>query len=245
MGEANPLLSVVITCFNYGDYVMEALESVLRQTQQKIEIIVVDGGSSDTRTLNTLNLISEKNVTVYFRDSPQLVGNNRNFGIARARAEYICCLDADDLLDHTYLEKALTLLCAGELDVISTSVQCFGDTEKVWRVAPKPTLELLLCKNEVATVAVFKKSLWVDVGGYRDYGIGKSHVAEDWDFWVRLAAHGARFHNIHDELLMKYRVHSSSLSHNVDNPSYAQQLIRIKKENAQAISDYFSRLPVC
>lgn len=228
-----PLISVVIPSFNYGEFILEALDSVLNQTLKNIEVIIVDGGSTSGETIETLRSVKNDRVTVYFREGRHYVGSNRNFGIDRARADFICCVDSDDVIDPTYLEKAYYLAKAGGVDVVSTSVRLFGARTEPWDIGEQPTLERLLTANDVCVSALFRKSKWAEAGGFFDTGIGQHHVAEDWDFWIRLAANGATFWNISRERLLGHREHEGpSLGRAPENPSWDDQLIKIKARSA-------------
>ena len=141
-------------------------------------------------------------------DGRHLVGDNRNFGIARARGRYVACLDADDLLDPRYLEIALYLLERRGYDAVSTTTLCFGSRNKFFDLIESPDLSDMLRANYLTTVAVFRRELWERAGGYHDVGLGVDHVHEDWKFWVRIAALGARMTNIRAPLF-RYRVHST------------------------------------
>ncbi len=234
--KSEPLISIVIPCFNYGRFVEEAVDSVLAQTFSDFEIIVVDGGSTDSDTTRLLQNLPKPKTQVYFRHSRHLVGDNRNFAIKRARGKYICCLDADDKLKPTYLEKALFLLETYKYDLVSTAVQCFGESDTAWQITSKPTLEQILSGNQFSTVAVFTKQLWSKAQGYHDWGLGKDHVAEDWDLWLRMMAIGARAINI-PEPLMLYRVHGkASLSSHHDNLPYDKQSERIRLFNRKYLT---------
>lgn len=208
--DDRPLVSVVIPCFNYGAYVETAIDSVLRQTWKDLEIIVVDGGSTDGTTVDRLRALDKPKTTVRFRSGRHLVGDNRNFGIGLARGRYICCLDADDLLAPTYLEKAVFVAEAYAYDLVFPSVRCFGDKSDLWMVTD-PTLESCRVGNGVSTVGLFRREAWEKVGGYRDWGLGAEHVPEDWDFWLRLLGHGFRAKSLR-EPLMFYRVHGHGLT---------------------------------
>ena len=126
-----PLVSVVVVCFNYGAYVEEAIASVLAQTAaDHCEVLVVDGGSDDPETIAKMQRLADDpppRTTVLLRtDGRHLVGDNRNYGIERARGRYIACLDADDRLDPRYLEVALYLLERRGYDLVSTATRSFG-----------------------------------------------------------------------------------------------------------------------
>ena len=236
--QARPLVSVIIPCFNYGQYVEEAIDSVLNQTFQDFEIIVVDGGSTDETTITTLKSLEKSKTTIYFREGRHLVGDNRNFGIEKAKAKYICCIDADDKIKSTYLEKALFILEKYNYDLVSTSAQCFGNSTDIWHTMIHPTLDGIINGNNISTVAVFSKRIWEKANGYHDYGIGKDHVAEDWDLWVRMAGKGARVINI-SEPLMLYRVRGkdTSLSSHSESLSFQEQGKIIRAFNQQHLTD--------
>jgi glycosyltransferase involved in cell wall biosynthesis len=235
--DDKPLVSVIIPCFNYGEYVEDAINSILGQTFQDFEIIVVDGGSTDESTISILKSLQKAKTTIYYREGRHLVGDNRNFGIEKSCGKYICCLDADDKLKPTYLEKALFLLEVHKYDIVSTSVQCFGNSKETWHPNKFPTLKTIVETNLIPTIAVFSRQLWKKANGYHDYGIGKEHVAEDWDLWVRIMALGARVINI-SETLMLYRIHGThtSLSRHSESMSWDEQSKVIKNFNQKYLT---------
>jgi glycosyltransferase involved in cell wall biosynthesis len=233
-----PLVSVIIVCFNYGAYVAEALESVLAQTAAPLcEIIVVDGGSTDPTTLETMRQLAEspppRTKVLLREDGRHLVGDNRNFGIELARGRYVTCLDADDLLDPRYIEVALYLLERRGYDLVSTTTQCFGESDERVGLPLCPDLGQMSAANCVTTVAVYRRALWEAAGGYHDTGLGEAYVYEDWKLWHRIAAFGARMTNI-QEPLFRYRVHSpASLSRQAgDTPDMDHQRAAVVAHNA-------------
>lgn len=233
-----PLISVVIPCYNYGHFVAEAVDSVLAQTFQDFEILVIDGGSAP-ESVATLKALSRPRMQVHYREGRHLVGDNRNFGISQARGKYVCCLDADDLIRPTYFEKALFLLETQDYDLVSTTIRSFGDKSEIFHLERFPGLAEMLAGNHVSTCAVFRKELWTRAGGFQDTGIGGDYFYEDWRLWVRFSALGARFANIVDESLFLYRVHSChSLSNqNQGVPSMDRQREAVREFNQDVITD--------
>jgi len=232
-----PLLSVVIPCFNYGRFVEEAIRSVLEQTWTGVEILVVDGGSTEESTIRELQLLEAEGlpgVRFFYREGRQLVGDNRNFGISRARGRYVCCLDADDVLDPIYLEVALFLAEGYGYDVVYCSAQCFGASEIRWMITDAD-FPGIAQDNQIPTTAMFRRSAWSHVGGYRDWGLGDEHVPEDWDFWVRLLGHGYRPKAIR-EPLFRYRVHGSGLS-STSGLKLPEQRRQIREANAALLGE--------
>jgi glycosyltransferase involved in cell wall biosynthesis len=209
-----PLVTVVIPCFNYGEHLAEAVRSVLDQTLPNVEVIVVEGGSTDGVTPNIVGQLEESGLPrtrFLYRSEPHLTGDNRNFGIREARTEYICCLDADDAIRPQYLEVAAFFAKTYGYDLVYPSAQAFGGHNLVWQLNDA-NAHTITEYNQVSTVAMFRKNAWEQVNGYRDFGRRTEYVAEDWEFWVRVLWAGSRAKCIPQPLHM-YRVHNAGLWH--------------------------------
>ncbi|GAJ13471.1 unnamed protein product, partial [marine sediment metagenome] len=102
-----PKISVIITCYNYARFLPEAVESVIRQTCQDFEIIIVNDGSTDNskETAKTLTEKYPKHQTRLINESNKGLATARNVGIGKARGRYILPLDADDKLHPQALRK--------------------------------------------------------------------------------------------------------------------------------------------
>lgn len=202
-----PLVSVVIPCYNYGEFVREAVESCLAQTYPNLEVVLVEGGSTDGRTPAVVRSIRHPRVRTVYRWPRRKVGDNRNFGLGLARGEYVCCLDADDRLDPRYIEKALFLIKHFGYDLVGACVRIFGDDTGLRRFLRRPELADFLVTNQMPTPGVHRRALWEASGGFYDFDGAEGYVYEDWNYWVRLAAMGARVFNITWEPLILYRDH--------------------------------------
>ncbi|MCI5167028.1 MAG: glycosyltransferase family 2 protein, partial [Candidatus Electrothrix sp. GM3_4] len=113
-----PRVSVVIPCYNQGSFIDETIHSVLAQTWQYFEIIVVNDGSTDPFTVNHLQQLNFPKTRVLHTEN-QGLSSARNNGIREAQGEYILPLDADDRIGPTYLEQAIRLLDADpELGIV-------------------------------------------------------------------------------------------------------------------------------
>jgi len=206
--KGRPLVSVIIPCYNYGHYVEEAIDSVLQQTFQNFEIIVVNDGSTDPVTIEVLKHLKKPKTRVIHQANKGLP-EARNEGIRHAKGKYICCLDADDTLEPTYLEKAVALLEANPGIAFAYSwVRLFGDEEKIWYTEPYD-LEKLLRYNHISVASVFRYDAWKQVGGYCSE---MRQGYEDWEFWIRLGSHGFRGQLI-PEALFNHRRHGRTMTH--------------------------------
>lgn len=201
-----PLVSVIVPCFNYGVYLLQALRSLREQTLQDFEVILVDDGSEDPATLRLLALLERYASLTVLRQANAGPGAARNAGIAHARGRYICCLDADDLLAPSYLEKCVVMLEADAgLGLAHSWLQLFGAERGVARTRDLDPV-LLPYVNHLGVSAVFSRAAWVAAGGFSEV---RSALYEDWDFWIRLASQGVRGRVI-GEALMFYRRHPGS-----------------------------------
>ena len=107
MAAANPLVTVVIPCFNQGHFLGDALASIRAQGYQPIETVVIDDGSSDGSSD-----IAEANDVAVIRQANAGLGAARNAGLAAARGEFIIFLDADDELLAGAVESGVAALRA-------------------------------------------------------------------------------------------------------------------------------------
>ena len=215
---------------------MRRLNSVLSQTFTNLDVIVVEGGSTDPDSRRVTLALDRPRTRVIAQDEPHLTGANRNFGICQARGKYVCCLDADDKLAPTYIEKAVFLLEVCGYDVVSTATQFFGASDECVGILEAPGLADMLAGNHVLTCAVFRRSLWRQAGGYRDTEPTLTgHIPEDWMFWVRLAALGARMRNLRAEYLFLYRPHGPSVSTQSGRLPEAIQRVLIQQANADLL----------
>lgn len=201
----NPLVSVIMPCYNYGKYIGEALQSVLNSTYKNVEIIVVDS-STEKNTLNVLKQIKNKKVRIIYQKKQGLPAA-RNFGIQSCRGKYILPLDADDLIHKDYIIKGVIVLeQRPDVGVVYSHVGVFGDKLDIW-YAKKLNISRLIYENHIPVCSLFRKQCWKEVNGYDEEFV---HGYEDWEFWIKLAEKGWKGYLI-DEPLFFYRVHKGSL----------------------------------
>ncbi len=206
-----PLVSVIIPCYNYGNFIKGAVESVLAQTFQRLEILVINDGSTDDVTINILHNFSYKKTRVIHQVN-QGLAQTRNNGAVLAAGKYICYLDPDDFLDPSYLEKALALLESDEsLGSCYSWVQCFGDVESVWETEDLDPFLLRQC-TIAPSHSVIRKEAWNRVLEYNGSGFLSRYDGyfEDWVFWIDMVQCGYRGQVIREPLI-HYRVHKTSL----------------------------------
>jgi glycosyltransferase involved in cell wall biosynthesis len=201
-------VSVIIPCYNLGQYIDEAVDSVLAQTYQDFEILIVNDGSTDPATNARLGAYVRPRTRVFAIPENRGLPGARNLAIAHAQGRYLCALDADDRLDPRYFERAVPILDRRpELTFLSTWLRTFGDEE--WEWTPRQCdLPTLLAECTVNGPSLVRRSAVVAVGGY-DEGMREGN--EDWDLWLRLVEQG-HVGVILPEVLFYYRRRAGSLS---------------------------------
>ena len=203
-----PTVSVVITCFNLGQYVDDAVDSVLAQTRRDFEIIIVNDGSTDPATNDLLDDYRRPQTRVVRTENRGLAAA-RNLGITLSRGAYLCALDADDRLAPTYFEKAGQMLDDDHsLTFVSSWLETFGEETWVWKQS-RCDLPTLLAECTVSTAALVRAAAVRAVGGYDER---MPHAGyEDWDLWLSLVERGFRG-AIVPEVLFFYRRRAGSMS---------------------------------
>jgi peptidoglycan/xylan/chitin deacetylase (PgdA/CDA1 family) len=202
-------IAVVIPCFNLGRMVEEAVDSVLAQTRPAAEIVVVDDGSTDLYTRQVLARLGRPRVRVV-RTPNRGLPAARNHGIRLTSGRYLVTLDADDVLDPTYLEKTAARLDAEHgVGFVSTAIRAFGAATYTW-TPPACNLVNALTTGSAHPASMFRRRLWEAVGGVDESPL--LHGCEDLDFWISAMELG--FHGeVLAEPLLHYRVRRDSMHH--------------------------------
>jgi glycosyltransferase involved in cell wall biosynthesis len=205
-----PKVSVVVPCYNQAQYLDEALQSILNQTCTDWECIIVDDGSPD----NTEEMARKWEVKdarfIYLNKENGGVSSARNLGIKNAKGEFILTLDADDMYEVTFIEKALKILLNNDrVGVVSSWGMYFkhGKQLQGYKVTGK-TIKDFLFTNAAIGTSLFRKECWEKSGGYDE---NPRNGYEDWEFYIRVCKLGWEVQII-EEILFFYRQHIVSRS---------------------------------
>lgn len=217
--EPKNLISVCITNYNYADFIGDCLDTILQQTHDNIEIVIIDDCSND----HSLEVICEW-LTAYQSQfySLLLIQNKRNQGLAFSRnmaiyyaiSNFIFILDSDNQLYPPTLEKTLTMLTAGNLPAVYTQIEEFGDRQGIGN-ADIWDIQKMKKNNYIDAMSLIRKDVWQSVGGF-------SHIEngwEDYDFWLKFIEHGFAPGYL-PQILCRYRVHSSSFTATKSLPAH-------------------------
>ena len=180
--------SVVVTCFNQGETVREAVDSALAQTRLPAEIIVVDDGSTDDATLRLFGTLEDRGsstrpVVRVIRQANAGPSAARNAGIRAAHTPYVAVLDGDDLLMPDFLARTMAVLDIDDQVVAASGwLRTFGVLEAEVR-SDGGGLTDFLSRNRCPATCLIRRSAWERCGGYEE---SMRSGFEDWDFFLSL-----------------------------------------------------------
>ena len=213
----SPLVSIVIPTYNHAPMLQRALATVVEQTHQNWNAIVVNNFSTD----NTLEVVAAFNdpriQCVNFRNHG-VIGASRNEGIALATGKYVAFLDSDDTWFPTKLEQCVEILESGS-DLVCHAEYWIDESGKSRLVAYGPSEaathhNLIYKGNRISTSAtVVRTALLIEVNGF---DVAPELIStEDYDLWIRLAAKSDKFAFI-SEPLGEYHRHDNNVSANIE-----------------------------
>ena len=200
-----PKISVIIPCFNQAEYLKDSVCSVLSQTFQDFEIIIVDDGSDIEEQIKILDDFKAPK-TKLIRRANHGVDKTRNFAINEANGTYILPLDADDKIAPEYLKKAFNILEKNpKIGIVYCKAEYFG-TKSGTMPLPKYNFPNLLIQPQIFITSLFRKSDWQIIGGFSTDMI---YGWEDYEFWLSIHELGKIAYQI-PEILFYYRQHKLS-----------------------------------
>lgn len=203
-------VSIVIPCYNDGKYISKTIASAQAQTFADIEIIVANDHSNDSETVMALESLRKQGIKVVDvpegRKGPSAA---RNVAIAASNGEYILPLDADDLIDKSYVTKAVAILDSHPDVNVCHSRACRFGLKRGEVQFSNFSEEALLFSTVLLCTALYRRKLWQKVGGYDE---SLFSGGEDPSFWFSLAELDLLTVYCLDEVLFHYRVKSQSMS---------------------------------
>ena len=205
--------------YNSSHYISESIESVLNQSYENWELLIIDDGSTDSLKDTILDFLSDERIKYIYQDNSG-VTVARNKGISLSSGEYMAFLDSDDMWTNDKLSRVISAFeepSNENVGIIHSSYYTFSEDISKTSLAAKysryndSALDSLYVLNNIGTLtAVLRKSVIDDVGVFDESFLG----AEDWDLWLRIIEkYSVR---LIDEPLAFYRVHNMGLSKNKD-----------------------------
>ena len=213
--SSNPIISVVMPVYNGERFLREAIESILNQTYDNFEFLIIYDHSAD----NTLSIIQEfqkqdDRIVLINGDGKKLI-HALNKGIGKAKGKWIARMDADDVSLPTRFESQIHHMSCLGLDVCGGHSLLIDSDGKINGIGIVPRTHDLCGLSMMFMVPFAHSSVMISkdflINSSLEYGQSKYQIAEDYDLWVRMFSQGAKFGNV-DDVVIRYRVLDDSLS---------------------------------
>lgn len=208
---STPQVSIIVPCYKQAHFLQESLQSVLDQSFENWECVIVNDGSPDNTEEVAQKWCATDARFKYIKKPNGGLSSARNAGIAISRGDFILPLDADDLIHQDYLQKLLPVIENNDaIEVVSCYSIFFRNTIDNVVNTRKPTgttIDALLYENIIMATSLYRKESWKRVGGYDE---SMKDGFEDWDFWISILKGGAEF-KIVSEFLFYYRKAAASM----------------------------------
>ena len=223
-----PLISIVIPTYNRADLIGKAIQSILDQTYQNWELIIVDNYSDD-ETKEVIDSFKDSRISMLMLPRTGSVAASRNFGVQHSKGEWIAFLDSDDWWFPRKLEFVSKVI-QHEPDLIYHDLQIVSldgspikrRKTKSRRLKPPIYLDLLLNGNDIAlSSVVIRKSVFIFINGMNESP--SLFAVEDYDTWLRIAQITNRFKYINKALVV-YRLHDGNIG-KINNFKYLSNAI--------------------
>ncbi len=207
------LVSVLVPLFNSEEYIKDAIESVLNQSYENFELLVIDDGSTD-KSAEIVSQFKDSRIKLHRRNHSGLI-DGLNYGLAVAKGEVIARFDNDDICLEGRLKNQISFLKGHpDVGVVAGGAYLIDETGKIRKSISMPEHhdDISHCLESffnpiIHPAVVIRKDILSSLGGY-----GKRfQAAEDYDLWLRLLRKGIKFHNLPYPII-KLRKHSKNMS---------------------------------
>ena len=232
-----PKVSVIIPCHNQGRFIGDAVQSVLAQTYNDFEVIIVNDGSTDPQTISALESYDRPPVRLIHTGNEGLA-SARNNGVRSASGTYILPLDADDKIASSYVEKAVGVLDADpDIGIVYCEAEFFGERTGPWELFPYSFPGILL-GNVIFCSGMYRKSDWQKVNGYNP---NMKYGWADYDFWLSLIELGRDVYRIPEPLFF-YRQRSGSMNRSISREQHVYLYTQLFKNHPALYAENISIL---
>ena len=236
--NGTPLVSIIIPCFNSGKTLSRTINSVIRQTWERIEIIIVNDGSTDRFTIEKLDFFSTVPKIIVHSQGNKGLSSARNLGISISNGEYILPLDSDDWLDNNAIELMLNAYNQNNLNsIIFSDIKFEGKRHGVKKTFCNPFEQLF--SNQLPYCMLFPKSVFNEIPKYDEsllFGL------EDWDLNIRLMINKYNFVKI-NKSIFHYWVDTKGMFQSVTSKKFGYIFTQIRQKNLD-IYNIFSLLKI-
>lgn len=200
------ILSIIVPCYKQAEYLPETLDSVLNQTYQEWECIIVNDGSPDNTSQVAQRYIKTDKRFKLIESENKGVSAARNIGIRASSGQYILPLDGDDIIMPKYAQLAVERFERyPETKLVYCQARMFGAKDEYWEL-PDYKWEKFIFNNSIFSSCFFRRSDFDKTEGYNE---SMRLGLEDWDFLLNLLDKDSLVYQI-PKVLFRYRIKSES-----------------------------------
>lgn len=229
----NEIVSVIIPVYNAEKYISETIDSVLNQTYQKIQIVLVDDCSNDSSGRIIADYVKEHdNVVYHLQEKNGGAAVARNTALALAKGRYVAFLDSDDLWYPQKIVKQLQLMNTKNVAICYTAIDMI-DEEGQQIKGKRKVVEMIDYKFLLKNTMLATSSIVIDRQIIGDFRMPLIRSGQDYATWLLLMRNGTVAHGI-NEALVKYRKSRNSLSANKLNSVKQVWTTQTKHENIKS-----------
>lgn len=232
MGVFNPIITVLMTVYNGGEYFSASMKSVLNQTFRNFEFLIIDDCSTD-HSVQTIESFGDGRIRIHH--NPINLGQTKslNVGLKIASGEYIARIDADDIAFPHWLERQVAFINDNpNYSVVSANVVAIDEMNRIKKIYRPPMhKEDIILRSLIASPishvgSVFKKNDVLEHGGYDE----NYKIAADYDLCGKLLRNNRKI-TTNPQILMAIREHAQSLSRSERGKKELQEIIEVAQKN--------------
>jgi glycosyltransferase involved in cell wall biosynthesis len=229
-------LSVIIPCFNHGEYIHDALDSIAQSDSDSIcEVIIINDGSTDSRTNEILNQININGVRVINKENGGLA-SARNRGIEESNSDYLLMLDSDNKITPDFITSFKTLIAENvDFDMLHGDAVFFGERYGIFKAGPLNIFKIFQ-NNYIDACTILRKQCLIELGKYD--GSMPYMGWEDWDLWIRMALQNKKTIYV-DKIFFHYRYLNNSMIRTIGHKELETKQFLIDKYKNHLIDDTY------
>lgn len=208
-----PLVSIIMPCYNAERYVAQSIESVLAQTYDNWELLITDDGSTD-KSVEIVSKYCTKDdrITILVPDEHQGIARTRNMSISRAKGRFVAFLDNDDLWKPEKLEKQINFMLEKGIGFSYTSYELI-DKEGITKDKVIKTRGIVDYKKYLRNTIIGCGTVVIDRAVVGHFSMPINDTSDDMAAWLSILRKGFKAYPL-DEVLLQYRVTGKSASSN-------------------------------
>lgn len=209
----NPLVSIIMPCYNAERYIAQSIDSVLAQTYDDWELLVTDDGSTDKSAEIVQGYCAQDNrIQLFKHGNNQGIAKARNTSLSQAKGRFVAFLDHDDLWTPDKLEKQVRCMLDNDYPFTYTSYELIDNSGASLNKTIR-TQGVMDYTRYAKNTIIGCGTVVVDKNKVGDFRMPQNDTSDDMALWLGLMRKGFKAYPL-DEVLLKYRVTKHSASSN-------------------------------